>query len=346
MNSGAVNNLKEVIEKNKLQKKIMIWGCTDKSDEIVSLFIKWNFSIIGYIDKEAKNICQYKGYKVFEIDELEKERYFVYVALNSNYDEVIEKLYLYGYKEFLNYWYPRRLVKLDGTKNYYDLYGNSLTTDNVKPINIFLKDGGKMTIKSKSLNSTLKITSEGNSKVSIGDSVVFGNEVEISSTNGEIDIENSCKFENNIKLRVSSGGKISLGKHCTVQRACIFVASFNAKLCLKDDCMVSYYVLLRAGNSHNIVDLDSMKNLDDNTLRDVNIGEHVWIGMRATVMNGVVIGSGSTIGANSFVCKKQFPNNCCLAGNPAKIIRNRTAWLRDGVSMCEDMEQYLEYIYD
>lgn len=63
-------------------------------------------------------------------------------------------------------------------------------------------------------------------------------------------------------------------------------------------------------------------------------------------MNGVVIGSGSTIGANSFVCKKQFPNNCCLAGNPAKIIRNRTAWLRDGVSMCEDMEQYLEYIYD
>ena len=68
--------------------------------------------------------------------------------------------------------------------------------------------------------------------------------------------------------------------------------------------------------------------------------------MRATIMNGVEIGSGSTVGANSFVCKKKFPANCCLAGNPAKVLREQTAWIRDGVIMHEDVEDYLDFIYD
>ena len=52
------------------------------------------------------------------------------------------------------------------------------------------------------------------------------------------------------------------------------------------------------------------------------------------------------IGANSFVCKKKFPPNCCLAGIPAKIIRERTAWIRDGISIHKDIEDYQEFIYD
>lgn len=110
--------------------------------------------------------------------------------------------------------------------------------------------------------------------------------------------------------------------------------------------MVSYFVFIRAGNGHNIIDLDLLTNLDDNSEWDVVIGKHVWIGMRTTVMNGVKIGSGSIVGGNSFVCKKTFPVNCCLAGNPAKIIRKRTAWLRDGVTIHKEIRDYFDYIYN
>ncbi len=137
-----------------------------------------------------------------------------------------------------------------------------------------------------------------------------------------------------------------LGDGCTVGQRTGFFASFGARIVLGKGCMVSYLVLVRAGNSHNIIDLDTMENLDDNTKRDVILGEHVWIGMRVTLMNGVEIGDGSIIGANSFVCKRTFPKNCCIAGSPAKIIRERVAWIRDGFELHKEIEDYQEFIYE
>lgn len=160
------------------------------------------------------------------------------------------------------------------------------------------------------------------------------------------DFNNDCKFDSFIKVRCSCGGSVRIESNCTMQRQCTLVASFDARIILGKDCMVSYSVFMRAGNSHNMIDLNSMEHLDDNAERDVICGEHVWVGMRVTLLNGVEIGAGSTVGANSFVCKKKFPPNCCLAGIPAKIIRERTVWIRDGVSMHKDIEDYQEFIYD
>ena len=40
------------------------------------------------------------------------------------------------------------------------------------------------------------------------------------------------------------------------------------------------------------------------------------------------VGSGSIIGARDLV-KKKYPNNCILAGIPAKVIRKDVGWSRE-----------------
>lgn len=51
----------------------------------------------------------------------------------------------------------------------------------------------------------------------------------------------------------------------------------------------------------------------------VTIGNNVFIGMNSTILKGTTIGNNVIIGANSLV-RGVIPNNCVIAGNPAKII--------------------------
>ena len=55
---------------------------------------------------------------------------------------------------------------------------------------------------------------------------------------------------------------------------------------------------------------------------DVNIGNDVWIGMDTLILNGIKIGDGALIGANSVVTKNVKPYEF-VAGNPAAHIKYR-----------------------
>ena len=54
--------------------------------------------------------------------------------------------------------------------------------------------------------------------------------------------------------------------------------------------------------------------------KPIKIGDNVWIGSNATILQGVTIGDGAIIGANAVVTK-DVPENMVVAGIPAKIIR-------------------------
>lgn len=53
---------------------------------------------------------------------------------------------------------------------------------------------------------------------------------------------------------------------------------------------------------------------------NARIGNNVYIGAGTIIMNPVNIGNNVTIGAGS-VITKDIPDNCIVAGNPAKIIK-------------------------
>lgn len=55
------------------------------------------------------------------------------------------------------------------------------------------------------------------------------------------------------------------------------------------------------------------------------IGNNVTIGCHAAVIGGVRIGDNVTIGAGSVVVK-DIPDNCVVAGVPAKIIKKTDAY--------------------
>ena len=59
--------------------------------------------------------------------------------------------------------------------------------------------------------------------------------------------------------------------------------------------------------------------------KPIKIGNHVWIGTRATILKGVTIGDNAIIAAGSVVTK-DVPSNTVVAGVPAKVIKTNINW--------------------
>jgi acetyltransferase-like isoleucine patch superfamily enzyme len=69
-------------------------------------------------------------------------------------------------------------------------------------------------------------------------------------------------------------------------------------------------------------EITTHKYIDKKKLFFIEIENDVWIGANVTIMDGVKIGSGAVIGANSLVTKN-IPPYAVAVGMPAKIINYR-----------------------
>lgn len=73
----------------------------------------------------------------------------------------------------------------------------------------------------------------------------------------------------------------------------------------------------------------------------VNIGNKVFIGAESVVLPGVTIGNNVIIGANSTVTK-DVPDNCVVAGTPAKVICSLDEYLAKEKARMENAPCYGE----
>lgn len=117
-------------------------------------------------------------------------------------------------------------------------------------------------------------------------------------------------------LYINQGAILELGSgYCNLNAS---ISCFE-HITIGSGVLISEQVLIRDSDDHQI--LNQIKNVT----KPIHIGNHVWIGMRATILKGVTIGDGAIIAAGSVVTA-DVPANCLAAGVPAKVIRENISW--------------------
>lgn len=92
------------------------------------------------------------------------------------------------------------------------------------------------------------------------------------------------------------------------------------------DGMISSQVYISLSDIHPIYDLATGERI--NPAASVEIGDHVWLGLRSMVMKGSRIGDGSVVAAGALVSGEVEPA-CIVGGTPARVLRRGVVWRRD-----------------
>ncbi len=145
----------------------------------------------------------------------------------------------------------------------------------------------------------------GEKYISIGNNTKFGNRIYLTAWNRikncfpQLEIGNNCRF--GAMNHITCCNKIIIG----------------------DNLLTGKWVTI-TDNSHGNTDYESMLlpplSREIISKGPIIIGKNVWIGDKATILPGVIIGNGVIIAANS-VITKNIPPYSIAAGNPAKIIK-------------------------
>ena len=135
-----------------------------------------------------------------------------------------------------------------------------------------------------------------------------GNNVSIGYDT-HIELTGSLKY---LGKGMTIGNNVGLGTHG-------HYGSGMGELIIGDDTIFGNYVSIHPEN-HNYKDPTKPIRLQGVTGQGVSIGRNCWIGAKATILDGTVIGEGSIVAAGAVV-KGIFPPHVIIGGIPAKIIR-------------------------
>lgn len=115
--------------------------------------------------------------------------------------------------------------------------------------------------------------------------------------------------------------KISIGDYCSIGAYC-HISAYN-KVSIGNHVLIGKWVSI-VDNDHGNTNKESLMipPLERKLVSKgpIEIGNHVWIGDKVTILSGVTIGNNSVIAANS-VITKDVPPFSVVAGNPGKVIK-------------------------
>lgn len=120
-----------------------------------------------------------------------------------------------------------------------------------------------------------------------------------------------------------SNNIITIGDNVSIEGAHIAVTGKDKTIKIGNDCMISYDVTFRTGDSHAIIK-DGVKI---NNEQSIELDEHIWIGQGVTILKGVHIGTNAVVGAMSIVTHDIAPNTL-NAGFPCHPIKQNISWSR------------------
>ncbi|MCQ2256417.1 MAG: CatB-related O-acetyltransferase [Bacteroidaceae bacterium] len=110
-------------------------------------------------------------------------------------------------------------------------------------------------------------------------------------------------YDNNAVIYRWSDAPLTIGKFCSI--------SYGVKFLIDD-----------GGHNYNQVSNFPFTTNEIGEKQGIIIGNDVWIGLNAIIMNGINIGNGVTVAAGAIVTH-DVPDYCVVAGVPAKIIKRK-----------------------
>ena len=128
---------------------------------------------------------------------------------------------------------------------------------------------------------------------------------------------NKCGKKTDIGRKIKFSPNIILGNYSGIGDNC----HFQGEVKIGNDVMIGPEVMF-IGINHNHSDKGIPMNKQGESKKGIIIGNDVWIGARAIILDGVLIDDGCIIGAGAVVTKS-IPKNSIVGGVPAKIIKKR-----------------------
>lgn len=114
---------------------------------------------------------------------------------------------------------------------------------------------------------------------------------------------------------------LTVGENFNMLAGCMIDYSHCWHIKIGNDVTLAPRVIILAHDASTKMHLDHVK------IKNVNIGNYVFIGAGSIIMPGVTIGSQVIIGAGSVVTK-DIPDNSVFAGNPSKFICKTDEYLK------------------
>lgn len=153
--------------------------------------------------------------------------------------------------------------------------------------------------------------------------------INMSGNNAVLHIKRETYADKQIFHFEDNGCQILVGEKCILNGGQMSAAEDERKIIVGSKCLFSSNIHIVTTDSHSILDLKSKKRI--NKGEDVVVGERVWITAGVSLLKGSAIAAGSVVGHKSVVTKKFVQENCVIAGNPAKIVKENIQWLAERI---------------
>jgi acetyltransferase-like isoleucine patch superfamily enzyme len=146
-------------------------------------------------------------------------------------------------------------------------------------------------------NCLIDAKGHSNRGIRIGDGVFVGRNTILSCKNGDIELADGANIGFNCE--VFSASRVTIGKS-------VLMAAYS-------------YVI---GGDHDFSDPSKPVLEQARTSAGVAIGDGVWMGAGAKILDGVTIGDGAVIGAGAVV-RESVPASAIAVGVPARVVASR-----------------------
>jgi acetyltransferase-like isoleucine patch superfamily enzyme len=142
---------------------------------------------------------------------------------------------------------------------------------------------------------------------------------------GILALGKNAHLEVSSHFKIYAGAKVYINKNAVLKLGSGYINEHLRLACYErieigDDVAIAENVSIRDSDNHLVLNATAKSKSSP-----IHIGDHVWIGMNATILKGVNIGEGAIVAAGAVVTRS-VPPRCLVAGVPARIIKTEVKW--------------------